>query len=517
MARIIHRSKIYTKECLLTSFALGIMIGWGESLVIWMLLPFNLDAGDVILINISSGILGGLTAMLCTAIVFQIHRKLSKSDKFNRDIHQTSWAFTISMTLFCVIIFLWSSAHVGILLRILIFAILVFFLTVFFYNFSSRVLFRRDNAVRLTVEAIIVLYLLVYLFNHPGFSRQVPLSSSGKPNIIFLDSDNMQLDADLREDWLPDDLNSNVMFLENTYASVLSNHDNPVDLLSIYTVDSTYSLLDFLNYHSYHSGLFSVVSGYSEFPREKFQVADDQNYSMVTQLSLFKFFNTILGFVDLRETANVLDGFTKDGEKDPNHLVTRTIEYISQQRDENPFFLYIRYSDWRNIYSETEQKYKLSLDNLFSFLKYNGLLKNVIIVFTSSTGKQPQRPTYIVRNDWQYIIDNPFPVISQRDIPFSIAQEFSPREFTGRYCRTIDSVIKSDDPLCRKVLVFEHSFGGENTLNLAASGPYVVSVNKAGEMIYQSKYDSADYHHSSDDELVFNMLEKEFSKIHSLK
>ena len=84
MTRIIHRTKIYTKEYYLSCLIFGLMTGWAESLIIWMFLPFSVETGELMLFNLIAAALGGATCLIAALLTRLIHLLLWKHKKFNR-------------------------------------------------------------------------------------------------------------------------------------------------------------------------------------------------------------------------------------------------------------------------------------------------------------------------------------------------------------------------------------------------------------------------------------------------
>jgi len=482
MVRIIHRSKIYTKEYFLSCLVYGFMFGWGESLVIWMSQPFRVEAWEVIKLNITGGIIGGLSCLLAASIVYGIHKYLSKSEKFKRDIHQTSWVFASSMALFSIFQSICSFKDTKLLFKALLVIIIAVIVFVVAYQLSYRLLFRKKNAVRFSIEFIVVIFLLVYLFNHPGFSKHIPINQIYKPHILIFDTENISEDEVFIEKLFPQNLQMDLVFLNYTYASVKTKHNNPTDLLTVFSADSTYSLLDFLDYYQYHLGFFSVGVFPAEFPKEKFHLADDQNYSLITKLGLFKLYNRLLGFLNLRKFVNNIDGYSRENNRDLTKFTERITRFLTQNRDEFPFFLYIRYPQWDRIVNDEDKNISQSIINLFNYLKKYSILDNALIIFTSSTGTNLRRPSFICYKNIALANINDNPMISQRDFPLTIAETISGKTIKGYFCQDLMQTLSERNLEQRVILVFRDYLAKDQPAVFAACGSYEMELKENGSV-----------------------------------
>jgi|GEM_PF-1831762 len=477
MARIIHRSKIYTKEYFLTCLVYGFMFGWGESLFIWMSLPFNVEAWKIIKLNLLSGLIDGLSCLLAAAIIFALLKFLFKSEKLNRDIHQTSWAFATSLALFSMFQTIGTMENLHFLAEALLVIIIAGVVFVAAYQISYRILFRKKNAVRFSLEFMVVIFLLVYLVNHPGFSKHTPNNQIIKPHIFIFDTENIDNNENFLNSIIPENVQGDLLYLDNTYAAAKLNHDNPLELLTVFNADSVFSLLDFLNYYQYHLGFFCVINTPAVFPVEKFHIADDQNYSLLTKVGLIKFYDKLLKFVDLRKVVNTLEGFTGGEVRDPLELTDRITRFITQNRDEFPFFLYIRYPAWDKINSGEDRNLSQSIVNLFNYMKKYSILDNSVIIFTSSSGRTIQRPSYIFFKNISLNNYNQKPLISQRDFPLTLAETVSGKQYHGYFCQNVLQTLSETEGAQRTVFVFEQSILNNKTAISAVSGHYQMELN----------------------------------------
>lgn len=487
MTRIIHRSKIYAREYYLSALIFGIILGWGESIVLWFLLPYNIETIELIRLNFASGILGGITALLCSILAIWVYKIWKRKEKFDRDIHQTSWVFSFTFALFFLFMSIGGLFKIKTIFGIIAalpFAVIIF---VLIYSFSKNVLFKHSRAIRFSVEFVFIFFLLLYLLKHPGFRREIPSTPPSRPHIFIFDIDNLPVSESNQPlaSILPQTISESLYAFPLSYASDLTNRYNYRDITQVQTPDSTFELTKLLSNFNYHQALFSPSIPPPELNTKQFSFRDVQNSALESRLSLVGFYDLIIPFMDLKETINHSEGYALNRQRDPILLSNRVIRFLSRKRDGLPFFILLKYPELSTGNGNNNSSADIGFRNLFTYMLKNDFHNNALFVFTSITGTTLRRPVYIFTGGIPVTMETPDKTHSQRDIPLFAASLSMKKEISSEKSRTFADIQTMSENSYFPVYVY-NNLVNKNPV-AAAVGPYL--FDKSGQEPKLTKVD----------------------------
>lgn len=484
MTRIIHRSKIYIKTFYLACLISGFFLGWGESLLRWLFLPYQVEPEEILAINLTGAAAGIITGVIAATIAKLIMRLAARRKGFSQDIHQTSWLFALAILIMLVVMILGKALTEEFLTNLIIALIAspVIFLLV--YQFARLTLFKKRLAGRISVEIAIVLFLLLYFVRHPGFSRDVPITDTANPNIFVFEIDNLPLGEEglnLIAGLSPESIGEYLINYPQAYVSVNSARGNYGDLFRISDADSLIPLLDFLSDYDYHLGFFAAEMPSDEIPAVEFQLADYQTESLASKLSMIEFYDSIIPFADLKNIINRLGGYDQRYSRDPVKLTDRVIRFLSKERDDRPFLVYLDYFSLPLQKSAESSVTETGFRNLLNYLEKSGLAGNSVLMFTSISAENLRIPLIISYSDVVGDPDLPPDACSLRDIPQTIASLISEREFQGKYSRSLTGGASSVPGVSEQVIVFRDEDRTADNIEYVIEYPYALQFGTGGE------------------------------------
>jgi len=457
------------------------MIGWGESLLIWALLPYDINFGEVISLNLFALALGGLTGLIASFIAMFAHNLFDKMGRFDRDIHRTSWAFSLAVALIVFVIIIFGEWRLTTRI-ILAFAltIIAFFIL---YRFSKKLLFKKRGAGRITLEVFLVIFLLVYFLKHPGFINDVPLSTPIHPHIFVFDIPNFttgdEAAAVLHDCFLEECGGGLINFLW-AFAAVSDDLKNQKAIIQALS-DSTYhNLLNLLADFDYHLGNFSINANLIKTRGTTFNIVDDQSYSIKSKLALFKLFSGILPSLDLDGLLARAEGYSPDGYRTPAKLNEHIMKWINQERDDKPFFLFIEYAPLPLGKGGIESDGKTALKELLYFMNKSKLLANSLIFFSSFSGEELRRPLMLYHYDAvsnQTVSDI---AVSQLDITTTIISEIDYSKPSSGFTLDLKRIFDREIPLNRPVFAWKEGFDEGKIPIMVCSYPWLLEKPESG-------------------------------------
>lgn len=497
MTRIIHRSKIYTKAFYLSCLISGFFLGWGESLFRWTFLPYQIETEEILAVNLIGAAAGIITGLIAALIAKSIMRLAVRKKEFSQEIHQTSWLFSLAIMLMLVVMILGkaltpkSPANLIIALA----ASPVFFLLA--YQFARLTLFKKRLAGRISVEILIVVFLLLYFVRHPGFSRDIPLSDTVNPNVFIIEIDNLPLGEEglnLMAGLSPESIGEDLIDYPHTYVSVNSPQGNHRDLFRIAAADSLISLLDFLNGYDYHLGFFASERPSDEIPAGEFQLADYQTESLASKLSMIEFYDGIIPFVDLKNIINRAGGYDQRYSRDPVKLTNRVIRFLTKERDDRPFLVYLDYFSLPLHNSAENSVPETGFRNLMNYLNKSGLARNSMLIFTSISDESLRIPLIISYSDVVADPDLPPDACSLRDLPQTIASVIAEKDFRGPYSRSLTGSVSNVPGSSEAVIIFRDGNHSPENIEYVIEYPYALQFGRGGEArlldVSEGDYDS---------------------------
>ena len=336
----------------------------------------------------------------------------------------------------------------------------------------------------------------MYLVRHPGFSSNVPITDTINPNVFIFDIDNLPAGEEgyhLISGFSPESLEDYLVQYPNAYLSVNSQQGNLSDIISIFTPDSRGSLLDFLEEYDYHLGFFSVDEPSAEMPLGKFHLSDFQTSSLASKLSMVQFYDGILFFVDLKSSIGKIGGYDQRYARDPVKLTDRIIRYLTMERDDHPFLIYLNYFSLPLRKSAESSIPETGFKNLFNYLEKSGILDNSIMIFTSLSTDKIHIPLYISYGNSVSDPDQSPAACSLRDIAITIVSVITEKEHQGRHCRSLVSYGEETARDADPVIIFREGNHPDRVVEYVIDFPYALHRTEDGEEKLLDISDNDDY------------------------
>ena len=453
MTKVVHNSKIYIGKYYISAIVFGLMVSWGESLMIWIPLPFTASMKEIFSLNTFAMIVGAFTGLITSIIGLKINELVEKKKKFDRKIHQTSWTFSLSVALFSITLVvggLFGGSTLTKIIMVLIITPVMFILT---YQYSVLFLFKRRLAGRVTFEVFIVLFLLIYLFKHPGPPKEVPLSNPSHPNVFLLNVPNLNFSIDgvaSLTDLIPEEYHDGMTEFKYACAATMNKRANLKEIFK--TGDSKdVDLLNLLREYDYYSALFSTHPLPQSLRFDTYDIIDAQTYSLKSRLSLFKFYDHLLPFLDLYNLARRIDGYPQADQRDPDQLNERILNMIKQKRGENSFFIFASYSPDSPMRGDVDMKEYTAIKSLLTSLDKMGMLNTSIFFFTSFSGESTLKPLVMLVGNSTFDSNESESLVSQADISTTIMTavigEQPPNGFSQDLFKIADGYDEGERPI----------------------------------------------------------------------
>ena len=481
MSKLFHRSRIYTKQYYLSCILFGIMISWGESLIIWVGLPFRIGVEEILSLNIFAIVIGGMTGLLASVISLMVNRIFYRSQRIDREVHHTAWAFSLSISLIVLIIILFTFIELWI--RLLLAAALTFIVFILMYQYAAKLLFRRKHAGRLTIEALLVVFILIYFVKHPGFFKEIPLNEPKQPHVMIFDIPGLS-HGEAGLSFLNDCMgmkDADALFCFDFAFTVTKDDKANIEALFRYNDgQSQADLLGFLKSKEYHSGYFSAGKRGFRDINQYFDMVDNQTHSLKSRLSLFNFYARILPFLRLYDFLGRLEGYSQDDSRDLVKVNERIKGWIKRERDDKPFFLIVECSTTQFQGQAKQTEEIKAFQALFSFMRKSRMLDNSLIFFTSFADEDIHRPLAL----YYYSMIPDFPEIkypvSYLDIPGVIFAEVADSSHNSQLALDLADIIEETIPPSRAVFVWEKEYGPHQPAVAVFSYPWLCERKDSG-------------------------------------
>jgi len=458
------------------------MVGWGESLLIWIPLPFTASINEIISLNIFAILTGAVTGFLASIIGLYLCNFIARKKHFGHEIHQTAWAFSFTVAIFLVAMVIGGIVGGSTLTRLVLaifLAPITFFLA---YQFSVLFLFKRRLAGRITFEVFIVLFILIYLIKNPGPPEEVPLTNPSHPHVFYLHIPELYFGSEglpALSDCFPEKYSDNITEFKYFYASIRDPRLNILESFKLHTEDNR-SLLDYLKDYDYHMGLFSIQKLPEEMKFKNFDIIDSQTQSLKSRHSLFNFYNKIIPFVDLNIYAQRLDGYPEAQRRDPNQLNERLLNMIKRNRDENPFFIFTAYAPVPASSRGTEVPGAMALKSLISSLDKMGILQDSYMIFTTFSKKGLRRPLILFSGNSFYDDKQQTVPVSQHDLSTTTASIISGINIKDNYSADLRDVAFGEIDITRPIYCWEDLYDPDSPAIMVCSYPWKLEQAKDG-------------------------------------
>ena len=474
MTRVAHHSKIYVGKYYFSTIVLGLMVSWGESLLIWIPIPFTASMTEILSLNVFAIICGAFTGLITAFIGLKISEFIDRKKKFDRKIHQTSWTFALAVALFSMPLILGGllgGSTLTQLIMILIISPLIFILS---YQYAVLFLFKRKLAGRITFEVFVVIFILIYLFKHPGPPEEVPLSNPIHPHIFLLNVPNFQLDGEngfTLSDLIPEEFDDGLVEFKYASTTLLNKRAN---LKEIFLTGDTseVDLLNFIRGYDYYSALFSTHLLPQSLQFGSFDIIDAQTYSLKTRHSLFKFYDRLLPFLNLFDIARKIDGYPEADKLDPDQLNQRMTNMIKQRRGEHSFFIFASYAPDTRASDKTISKDMTAIKSFLFTLEKMGMLKDSKVFITSFSGDNIQKPLVMISSNSVFddtVIEVP---VSQADIGATILTSITNAKPSNGFRKNLIDIANGDNIHTRPIYTWDSSFGTETPARFVRLFPW---------------------------------------------
>ena len=474
MTKVVHNSKIYIGKYYISAIIFGLMVSWGESLMIWIPLPFTAGMKEILSLNFFAIIVGAFTGLITAIIGLKISELVEKKKKFDRKIHQTSWTFSLSVALFSITLVaggLLGGSMLTKLIMVLIITPLTFILT---YQYAVLFLFKRRLAGRITFEVFIVLFLLIYLIKHPGPPKEVPLSNPSHPYVFILNVPNLNFEirGELSLlDLIPEEYHDGLTEFKYACAATMNKKANLKEIFK--TGDSKNNdLLNLLREYDYYSALFSTHPLPQSLRFDTYDIIDAQTFSLKSRMSLFKFYDRLLPFLNLYDLARIIDGYPAMDQRDPNQMNERLLNMIKQKRGENSFFIFASYSPDSPMTKEVDTKDFSAIKSLLFSLDKMGMLRNSILFFTSFAGESTLKPMVVLAGNSTFESNESESLVSQADISSTILAAVTGAQSSNGFSQDLLKIAEGYQESERPVYTWESEVNPEIPAKLVRVFPW---------------------------------------------
>ncbi|MBL7190928.1 hypothetical protein ISS30_04475 [bacterium] len=483
MVRISHRTKFYYKQYFTRCIVFGILLGWGESLILWWRLPFEIPLSEALSCSLFGFITGGIAGTAAAAFGLILRNLYAKKKKFDVEIHQTAWTFSSAAALLITGMLLNLTLQDFSIIKLIILLASPLLAFIIIYHFSKQYFFKVKNAGRLTLEIIIILILAGYFLKRPPIGKEIELTESKYPHIFLFDFLNLsynQIESRLQES-LPGDVLLNSDKYVYSIAPFKGTEDNIKSFFAVPGTKGDSSLVKKLRAQEYHTGGFWAAPAPDDKLIQSADVVDDQNYSIKTKLTAAGLISKLLPFIKSNRLINKLEGYDESGLRNPGRLNDRIIFWLNRVRDGRPIFAYIQYplisgEEYQSADSSIE-KFK----NLIVKLDKMGLLKNSLCFFTSSGGDDIRKPLFLYSLKWTFGETVDWTAVSLHDINATINDASQGRAKSSiKMAVDLRRVSKGDIPVQRPVFVWENIGAEKGPASSVYSFPYALMRDNSG-------------------------------------